>query len=230
MAPHLRSYGSVAAARLQGYVDRWHARGHRRPQCWSTYSPDRYKVMYDWEEHTVFSSATLQGLVASLVHGRQRWELRSWSGCIWGSARPTVRLHALLTYTLPLVLTFLSPQPAGRVLREARVRGGVATLVRGAATTSSWVWLGCGRWLPACGRRFSYHRCPCRGFPQNFLRSHLAAVTQFPLRILLRRRGVGLGSGGAASVWGRGARARGAASAMHAGQWTPPSKSGNGGI
>ena len=108
--------------------------------------------------------------------------------------------------------------------------GGVATLVRGAATTSSWVWLGCGRWLPACGRRFSYHRCPCRGFPQNFLRSHLAAVTQFPLRILLRRRGVGLGSGGAASVWGRGARARGAASAMRAGQWTPPSKSGNGGI
>ena len=35
------------------------------------------------------------------------------------------------------------------------------------------------------------------GFPQNFLRSHLAAVTQFPLQILLRRRGVGVGSGGA---------------------------------
>ncbi|CAK9039975.1 Phosphoglycerate kinase, partial [Durusdinium trenchii] len=196
LAPHLRSYGSVAAARLQGYVDRWHARGHRRPQCWSTYSPDRYKVMYDWEEHTVFSSATLQGLVASLVHGRQRWELHSWSGCIWGSARPTVRLHALLTYTLPLVLTFLSPQPAGRVLREARVRseGGrtrVVEALRRLSVELQQPLRGSG-WDVDAGFQLVGVASPTTGalvggFPQNFLRSHLAAVTQFPLRILLRR-------------------------------------------
>ena len=195
--------------------------------------------MHDWEEHTFCSSATLQGLVASLVHGRQRWELHSWSGCIWGSARPTVRLRALLTYSLPLVLTFLSPQPAGRVLREARVRseGGrtrVVEALRRLSVELQQPLRGSG-WDVDAGFQLVGVASPTTGalvggFPQNFLRSHLAAVTQFPLRILLRRRGVGLGSGGAASVWGRGARARGAASAMHAGQWTPPSKSGNGGI
>ena len=101
--------------------------------------------------------------------------------------------------------------------------GGVTTLVRGTATTSSWVWLGCGRWLPGCGRRFSYTGAIVGGFPQNFLRSHLAAVTQFPLQILLRRRGVGLGSGGAGA-------GRCLCNAQASDQWTPPSKSGNGGI
>ena len=152
----------------------------------------------------IFSSATLQGLVASLVHGRQRWELHSWSGCIWGSARPTVRLRALLTYSLPLVLTFLSPQPAGRVLREPRARSeggrtGVVEALRRLSVELQQPLRGSG-WDVDAGFQVVGVASPTTGaivggFPQNFLRSHLAAVTQFPLQILLHRRGVGLGLG-----------------------------------
>ena len=190
LEPHLARHGTAAARSLRGYVDRWHARGHRRPQCWSSYSPDRFASLWDWEEHTRHGGVQVRALLQHLA-GAERWELHSWSGSLWGSARPSLRLHALLQQDLPLVLSFYvhdSPLQDIRVRSEggrakvlAAMRRCTVTL-RDPLRTSTWN-VDAGAELVAVAP--AHH---VSGYPQKFLRAQLAAVAHFPLRVILRRR------------------------------------------
>ena len=189
LEPHCARHGTAAARSLRGYVDRWHARGHRRPQCWSSYSPDRFASLWDWEEHTLHGSVQVRALA-----GAERWELHSWSGSLCGSARPSLRLHALLQQDLPLVLSFYvhdSPLQDIRVRSEGGRTKVLAAMRRCTVTlrdplhTSTWN-VDAGAELVAVAPVQAAHHVS--GYPQKFLRAQLAAVAHFPLRVILRRR------------------------------------------
>ena len=95
------------------------------------------------------------------------------AGCVWGSARPALRLHALLDHPLPLSLTFYLAEQPQNVVRahseggRVKVLAAIKPLVGGTAAAS-----GAG----------------VSGYPQSFLREHLLHVGAFPVKVILRRR------------------------------------------
>ena len=194
LAPHIASHGSEKARSLRGYIDRWHAKGHKRPGCWSVYSPDQFPGMWTWEQVCVRNARDVANLLLELQRGPYPPEIHKVVGWPWGSATSALRMRALLSGSFPLNVCFLTPAGSfvSIFVRSDGGRNKVVTSMRRQSVVLHVSLRGSGWDVPAGSEMIAIRgasmQTPVAGYSQAFLRSQLALLSHFPFYVILRRQ------------------------------------------
>ena len=196
LAPFLRRHGQDRVRDLEGFIDRWHQKGHRRLICWATHSADRYQLLWDWSMQTLLTEAQKQCLLNKLRkdHALEVHDINNQS---LPSSPRAILLHALMTGHLPLQLSFVSDTdsaaaPQVHVIHVRGEGGRVKVLhalhkktLRLQKTLRNRGWN-----VPeksALSVVAPTNSPPVRGQSQQALHSHLRS-TSLPCDVVLRRR------------------------------------------
>jgi hypothetical protein len=180
---------------LAGFIDRFHAKGHRRVQCWSRFHADSYELLWEFSQVEIRANDDMSSWLASLRRD-PHLEIHHIFGVASPSAPPARILAEALQGLLPMFLTFRSdglaeaPAAPGIWVRSEGGRDRVLRLIQRGSLRLREALRGSGWDVPAGSRLHSVRATGAEvisGLAQGDLRV-LLATAPLPAIVILRRR------------------------------------------